>query len=66
MRTIHAPSEALVTACTMQTIAVATAPTPLMITPRRHPRCLRRMKCLTIPDCDSVNEEKQHNHAYNR
>ena len=54
--TAHAPSLNFVMAITASTIAVVTAPSPLIRSPRRHPGSRMRRCRFAIPACESVNE----------
>ena len=53
---IHAPSCALVTATTISTMPVTSAPVPLMAALVFHPGPRSCRQCTTMPACDSVKD----------
>ena len=54
MITMYAPCVNLVTATTIRTMKVATAPTPFRIALRLYPGGFKRRHRRTIPVCESV------------
>ncbi len=58
MMIIQTPWSNLEMAMTTTTIAVTTPPTPLIRALRRQPDPRSLNQCLTMPDCDRVNEVK--------